>query len=396
MRWAGLRRGGGLLHHWGIRCRGRKEGVGVIGVISEDIQVVGRVFVEGVFEVVRLGFFTGIEVGEVFGVSGWPGILGADEAETLAMPEWDEVPPGPPFVAGLGHADREKVEESHPTLVDGLVEDLLDEGVDLLLVGEFTGHLGVGGEGPGEDAEVAGDLDVVDGALAQEAVGQGAEEGDFAFHAGAVGRQAGQGRADSGEGAAAMGPSASDVSTAPDGSGFLPRRITAGIRFYAGHGGAGIFFRGALPQASASAPRARRSGISSAAHCRRHPLLRRARRSGHSSAVDCRGHPREGRAGGADQPPLEQASRRGVGGRGLTRVCIVFWMGTWSLGRIIERVYCLSQGVRVTFGEGEPSRVTLREQIDVALSRGNPHPLAPPLTPQAHLRPLGPVRERGR
>ena len=123
------------------------------------------------------------------------------------------------------------------------MEDLLDEGVDLLLVGELTGHSGVGGEGPGEDAEVAGDLDVVDGALAQEAVGQGAEEGDFAFHAGAVGRQAGQGRADSGEGATAMGPSASDVSTAPDGSGFLPRRITAGIRFYAGHGGAGILPR---------------------------------------------------------------------------------------------------------------------------------------------------------
>ena len=220
-----------------------RKGVGVIEAIGEDVRVVGRVFVEGVFEVVRLGFFTGIEVGEVFGVSGWPGILGADEAETLAMPEWDEVPPGPPFVAGLGHADREKVEESHPTLVDGLVEDLLDEGVDLLLVGELTGHSGAGGEGPGEDAEVAGDLDVVDGALAQEAVGQGAEEGDFAFHAGAVGRQAGQGRADSGEGATAMGPSASDVSTAPDGAGILPRRIAAGIRFCAKGGSAGFLPR---------------------------------------------------------------------------------------------------------------------------------------------------------
>ena len=114
-----------------------------------------------------------------------------------------------------------------------LVEDLLDESVDLLFVGEFAGHSGVGGEGPGEDAEVAGDLDVVDGALAQEAVGQGAKQGDFAFHAGAVGRQAGHRRADSGEGAAAMGPSASDVSTAPDGAGFLPRRIAAGIRFCA-------------------------------------------------------------------------------------------------------------------------------------------------------------------
>ena len=191
----------------------------------------------------RLGFFTGIEVGEVFGVSGWPGILGADEAEPLAMLEWDEVPPGPPFVAGLGHADREKVEESHLSLIDGLVEDFLDEGVDLLLVGELTGHSGAGGEGPGEDAEVAGDLDVVDGALAQEAVGQGAEEGDFAFHAGAVGRQAGQGRADSGEGATAMGPSASDVSTGPDGSGFLPRRIAAGIRFCAKGGSAGFLPR---------------------------------------------------------------------------------------------------------------------------------------------------------
>ena len=185
-----------------------------------------------------------------------------------------------------------------------------------------------------------------------------------------------------------MGPSASDVSTAPDGSGFLPRRITAGIRFYAGHGGAGIL------------PRRIAAGIR---FCASAGFLPRRIAAGirfwpgaFSSAVDCRGHPREGRAGGADQPPLEQAPRRGVGGRGLTRVCIVFWIGTWSLGRIIERVYCLSQGVRVTFGEGEPSRVTLREQIDAALSRGNPHPLDPPLTPQAHLRPLGPVRKRGR
>ena len=236
--------GGGSSSSLGYSLSGSgRKGVRVIGVISEDIQVVGRVFVEGVFEVVRLGFFTGIEVGEVFGVSGWPGILGADEAETLAMLEWDEVPPGPPFVAGLGHADREKVEESHLSLIDGLVEDFLDEGVDLLLVGEFTGHSGAGGEGPGEDAEVAGDLDVVDGALAQEAVGQGAEEGDFAFHAGAVGRQAGQGRADSGEGATAMGPSASDVSTGPDGAGILPRRIAAGIRFCAKGGSAGILPR---------------------------------------------------------------------------------------------------------------------------------------------------------
>ena len=84
---------------------------------------------------------------------------------------------------------------------------------------------------------------MVDGALAQEAVGQEAEEGDFAFHAGAVGRQAGQGRADSGEGATAMGPSASDVSTGPDGSGFLPRRIAAGIRFCAKGGSAGFLPR---------------------------------------------------------------------------------------------------------------------------------------------------------
>ena len=211
-----------------------------------------------------------------------------------------------------------------------------------------------------------------------------------------------------------MGPSASDVSTAPDGAGILPRRIAAGIRFCAGrrsgdssaaHCRRHPLLRQGRQCGISSAAHCRRHpllrqgqqcGISSAAHCRRHPLLRQGQQCGISSTAHCRGHPREGRAGGADQPPLEQAPRRGVGGRGLTRVCIVFWMGTWSLGRIIERVYCLSQGVRVTFGEGEPSRVTLREQIDAALSRRNPHPLDPPLTPQAHLRPLGPVRERGR
>ena len=67
------------------------------------------------------------------------------------------------------------------------VEDLFDEVVYLLFVGEFPGHEGVGGERPDEDSEVAGDLDVVEGALAQEAVGQGAEEGDFAIDAVAAG-----------------------------------------------------------------------------------------------------------------------------------------------------------------------------------------------------------------
>ena len=97
-----------------------------------------------------------------------------------------------------------------------------------------------------------------------------------------------------------------------------------------------VFFRDRWPRASAST-RVWRSGFSSAACCRGHPLLRRIRRSGFSSATVGRGHPRGGRAVGADQPSLEQAPRRGLWGIGpaertwgLTWVCCGFWMGTWA------------------------------------------------------------------
>ena len=67
------------------------------------------------------------------------------------------------------------------------LEDLLDEVVDLFLVGELLGSLGLGGVGPDDESEAAVYLGVVEGARAQEAVGQGAEEGYFAVYAGAVG-----------------------------------------------------------------------------------------------------------------------------------------------------------------------------------------------------------------
>ena len=238
------------------------------------------------------------------------------------------------------------------------VEDFFDEVVYLLLVGEFPGHAGVGGNGPDEDAEVAGYLDVVQGALAQETVGQGAQEGDFAFAVPAAGGQAGQGGASNGGKGqrAAAGPPASTASTAPDGAGFLPRRMAAGIRFYAGYGGAGSlprrlaagirFYAGIRRSGFSSATvgrghpllrRVRRSGFSSATVGRGHPLLRRVWRSGFSSAALGHGHPRGGRAGGAGQPPLEQAPRRGAGGRGrgdLTWVCCEVWVRASGLGNL--------------------------------------------------------------
>ena len=59
--------------------------------------------------------------------------------------------------------------------------------VDLLFVGELFGGLGLGGVGSDDESEAAVYLGVVEGARAQEAVGQGAEEGYFAVYAGAVG-----------------------------------------------------------------------------------------------------------------------------------------------------------------------------------------------------------------
>ena len=176
-----------------------------------------------------------------------PSFIRVYEAVAPAGLQGQELPPGPPFFAGPGHADGDEVVEIEVALVDVVLEDLFDKVVNLLFVGEFPGNAGAGGERPDEDSEVTGDLDVVEGALAQETVGQGAVEGDFAIDAAAVGGQAGQGRAGRGQIAATMRPAGPAASTAPDGAGILPQRMAAGIRFYAVGGGAGF-----LPQRMAA------------------------------------------------------------------------------------------------------------------------------------------------
>ena len=131
--------------------------------------------------------FMGCNLIEVFVHFAGPTVIRVDEAVSAAFFDGEEVSPGPPFFAGAGGAYGEEVVEGYFPLVDLFVEDFLDEGVDFLFVGEFFGGLSLGGEGADDEAEVAGNLGVVDGSLAQEAVGQGTEEGHFAFDVPAVG-----------------------------------------------------------------------------------------------------------------------------------------------------------------------------------------------------------------
>ena len=125
------RRGVGIRRHWGHHRRLRH--------FEEvfEVKAADQVLIQGVHR------------GEVLFVFVGPRVIGVDEAVFAPGPEGDEVSPVPPFVSGFGLAYGEEVEEGKFSLVYGVVEDFLDEGVDLFLVSELFGGFGPGGVGPG-------------------------------------------------------------------------------------------------------------------------------------------------------------------------------------------------------------------------------------------------------
>ena len=159
------------------------------------------------------------------------------------------------------------------------------------------GALGLGGVSPNDESEASVNLGVVEGALAQEAVGQGAEEGDFAFDVpgcrGTAG--AGKGRRGTGSGAGwGVGPWAFDRarrggnSSAAWGCGHpLLRPVRR----------SGSFFRGPVPQASASTPGKAERGLFRGTVPQASASTPGTVEREFFRGRQCRGHPRGSRAG---------------------------------------------------------------------------------------------------